>query len=64
MDHYGAGVILCLDVDDMLIFGTNLNVIEEVNDFLSKKDLGVPDVILNIKPLRERNGSVTLVQSH
>nr|AAX95300.1 hypothetical protein [Oryza sativa Japonica Group]ABA92639.2 retrotransposon protein, putative, Ty1-copia subclass [Oryza sativa Japonica Group] len=50
----GEGVIFCLYVDDILIFGTSLNVIEEVKDFLSKsfemKDLGVADV--------------TLVQSH
>jgi hypothetical protein len=46
----------------------NLNVIEEVMDFLAKsfdtKDLGVADVILNTKLLREENGGVTLVQSH
>nr|ABA95860.1 retrotransposon protein, putative, Ty1-copia subclass [Oryza sativa Japonica Group] len=52
----GEGVILCLYVDDILIFGTSLNVIEEVKDFLSKsfeiKDLGEADVILNIKLLR------------
>ena len=64
----GEGVILCLHVDDILIFGTCLKVIEEIKDFLSKnfdmKDLGVADVILNIKKLREGNGGVTLVQSH
>ena len=64
----GEGVILCLYVDDILIFGTSLNVIEEVKDFLSKsfdmKDLGVADVILNIKLLRGENGGVTLVQTH
>ena len=64
----GEGVILCLYVDDILIFGINLNVIEEVKDFLAKsfgmKDLGVADVILNTKLLREENGGVTLVQSH
>jgi hypothetical protein len=61
----GKGVILCLYVDDILIFGTNLDVIKEVMDFLSNnfemKDLGV---ILNIKLLREGNGGVTLLQSH
>ena len=31
----GQGVIMCLYVDDILIFGTNLNVIEEVKSFLS-----------------------------
>ena len=37
--RYGGGerVILCLYVDDILIFGSNLKVIEEVKEFLSKK---------------------------
>ncbi len=43
-------------------------MIEEVKDFLSKsfemKDLGVADVIPNIKLLREDEGRITLVQSH
>src|SRR5438876_11451373 len=64
----GEGVILCLYVDDILIFGTNLDMIEEVKSFLSHsfemKDMGVADVILNIKLLREGTGGVTLVQSH
>nr|ABA96637.2 retrotransposon protein, putative, Ty1-copia subclass [Oryza sativa Japonica Group] len=64
----GEGVILCLYVDDILIFGTSLNVNEEVKDFLSKsfemKDLGEADVILNIKLLRGDEGGITLVQSH
>jgi hypothetical protein len=56
----GEGVILCLYVDDIHIFGTNLNVIKEVKKFLSNifkmKDLGGADVILNIKLLIEGNG--------
>ena len=64
----GEGVILCLYVDDILIFGKNINVIKEVKDFLSgnfeMKDMGEANVILNIKLLREGNGGVTLVQSH
>jgi len=52
------GVILCLYVDDILIFGTSLNVIKEVKDFLSQsfklKDLGEADVILNIKLVKEK----------
>jgi hypothetical protein len=52
----GIGVILCLYVDDILIFGNNIDVIKEVKDFLSNnfvmKDLGEADVILNIKLLR------------
>ena len=54
-------------VDDILIFGTSLNVIKEVKDFLSQsfemKDLGEADVILNIKLVKESNGEVTLTQS-
>ena len=58
------GVILCLYVGDILIFGTSLNVIKEVKDFLSQsfemKDLGEADVILNTKLVKESNGGVTL----
>jgi hypothetical protein len=56
--RYGGsnGVILCLYVDDILIFGNNVDVIKEVKDFLSNnfemKDLGEADAILNIKLLR------------
>ena len=61
-------MILCLYVDDILIFENNINVIEEVKGFLSSnfemKNLGEADVILNIKLLREGIGGVTLVQSH
>jgi hypothetical protein len=32
----GEGVILCLYVDGILIFGTSLNVIKEVKEFLSQ----------------------------
>ena len=45
----GEGVILCLYVDDILIFSTNIDMINEVKSFLSKsfdmKDLGEADVI-------------------
>jgi hypothetical protein len=33
----GEGVILCLYVDDILIFGTSLNVIKEVKEFFVSK---------------------------
>jgi hypothetical protein len=60
--------MLCLYVDDILIFGTNMMVIEQVKSFLSQsfdmKDLGEADVILNIKLLRDENGGITLLQSH
>jgi hypothetical protein len=65
--RYGGakGVILCLYVDDIRIFGTNLDVIKEVKDFLSNnfemKDLGEADIILIIKVLREGNGGVRLL---
>jgi len=56
----GGGVILCLYVDDILIFGTNIDVINEAKSFLSKsfdmKDLGEADVILNIKLIKVENG--------
>jgi hypothetical protein len=62
----GNGVILCLYVDDILIFGNNVDVIKEVKDFLSNnfemKDLSEANDILNIKLLREEgNGDDTLV---
>ena len=47
------GVIICLYVDDFLIFGTSLDM----------KDLGEANVILGIKILRD-NDCVTLSQSH
>jgi hypothetical protein len=63
----GEGVILCLYVDDILIFGTNMKVIHEVKSFLSKsfdmKDLGEADVILKIK-LNKNESGITLSQSH
>src|SRR6266498_582322 len=64
---WGEGVILCLYVDDILIFGTNIDVINEVKSFLSKsfdmKDLGEADVILNIKLIKDKSG-ITLLQSY
>lgn len=49
------GVIICLYVDDMLIFGTDLDQVRETKEFLSNhfamKDMGEADVILGIKIL-------------
>nr|KYP54754.1 Retrovirus-related Pol polyprotein from transposon TNT 1-94 [Cajanus cajan] len=60
-------VILCLYVDDILIFGSNLHVINDVKSFLSSnfemKDLGLVDVILGIKLIKNHNG-IVLTQSH
>ena len=54
-------------VDDILIFGINIDVINEVKSFLSKsfdmKDLKEADVILNIKLINVEN-RITLSQSH
>jgi len=63
----GNSVILCLYVDDILIFGTNIDAINEVKSFLSKsfdmKDLGEATVILNIKLIKNES-AITLLQSH
>jgi hypothetical protein len=63
----GQGVILCLYVNDILIFGTSLDVINEVNTFVCQsfdmKDLHEAEVILNIKLIKGENG-ITLTQSH
>jgi hypothetical protein len=63
----GHGVILCLYVDDIPIFGTNLNVINDVKTLLCQsydmKDLSEADVILNIKLIKGEN-EITLTQSH
>jgi hypothetical protein len=63
----GQGVILCLYVGDILLFGTSLDVINEVKTFLCQsfnmKDLIEADVILNNK-LIERENEITLTQSH
>jgi hypothetical protein len=63
----GQGVILCLYVDDILIFGTSIDVINEVKAFFyqsfNMKDLGEADIILNIKLIKGEN-RITLTQSH
>nr|GEV06252.1 zinc finger, CCHC-type [Tanacetum cinerariifolium] len=53
-DDSGKGVIICLYVDDMLIFGTDQNQADLTKKFLSSrfsmKDMGEADVILG-KPI-------------
>ncbi|KAL0554630.1 hypothetical protein IC582_008556 [Cucumis melo] len=60
-------IIICLYVDDMLIFGSNLHVTNDVKSMLNvnfdMKDLGEADVILGIKITRTENG-IFLDQSH
>jgi hypothetical protein len=64
---WGQGVILCLYVDDILIFGISLDVINEVKTFLCQsfnmKDMGEADAILNIELIIGEN-VITLTQSH
>jgi hypothetical protein len=63
----GQGVILYLYIDDIMIFGTSLDVINEIKIFLCQsfdmKDLGEADIFLNIKLIKRENG-ITLTQSH
>ena len=65
--YKNAYVIICLYVDDMLIMGTNLDVINQTKKMLhssfSMKDLGVVDVILGVRVQRRPDG-YTLTQSH
>ena len=60
-------VIICLYVDDMLIFGTSLEVINLTKMFLCSKvemkDLGEVDVILGMKVKKTESG-FSLNQSH
>ena len=60
-------VIICLYVDDLLIFGTSHNVVHDTKSFLISKfdikDLGETNVILGIKILRD-NDCIILSQSH
>ena len=66
LDKSGC-VIICLYVDDMLIFGTNIDVVNATKAFLNScfemKDLGEADVILGIKIIRTSYG-LSLNQSH
>nr|GEW90910.1 hypothetical protein [Tanacetum cinerariifolium] len=69
IDDSGKGVIICLYVDDMLIFGIDQNQVDKTKKFLSSsfsmKDMGEADVILGIKIKRENKGIViTVTQSH
>jgi hypothetical protein len=54
------GVIICLYIDDMLIFSINMVGIVETKRYLTSifkiKDLGEVDIILNIKVKKHSNG--------
>ncbi|GJY72934.1 zinc finger, CCHC-type containing protein [Tanacetum coccineum] len=66
-DASGKGVIICLYVDDMLIFGTDQVQVDLTKEFLSSrfsmKDMGEADVILGIRIKHESNG-IAISQSH
>ncbi|GJU74953.1 zinc finger, CCHC-type containing protein [Tanacetum coccineum] len=66
-DASGKGVIICLYVDDMLIFGTDQVQVDLTKEFLSSrfsmKDMGDADVILGIKIKHESNG-IAISQSY
>ena len=57
-------IIVCHYVDDMLILGTNIEIIKSTKRMLSNnfdmKDLGVADVILEIKITRTPDESIYL----
>ncbi|GJV59324.1 zinc finger, CCHC-type containing protein [Tanacetum coccineum] len=66
-DSSGKGVIICLYVDDMLIFGTDQNQVDKTKKFLSLrfsiKDMGEADAILGIM-IKCENKEIVITQSH
>nr|KAJ0189301.1 hypothetical protein LSAT_V11C800397780 [Lactuca sativa] len=66
-DTSGKGVMICLYVDDMLIFGTDLEEVDKTKKFLSSsfdmKDMGEAEVILGIRIRKGKNG-ISISQSH
>ncbi|GJW75400.1 zinc finger, CCHC-type containing protein [Tanacetum coccineum] len=66
-DKTGKGVIICLYVDDMLIFGTDQVQVDLTKEFLSSrfsmKDMGEADVILGIR-IKHKSNRIAISQSH
>ncbi|GJZ61128.1 zinc finger, CCHC-type containing protein [Tanacetum coccineum] len=66
-DETGKGVIICLYVDDMMIFGTDQVQVDLTKEFLSSrfsiKDMRKADVIMGIRIKHESNG-ITISQSY
>ncbi|CAL8084501.1 unnamed protein product [Prunus armeniaca] len=60
--HKNACVIVCLYVDDMLIIGTNKDIINSTKKMLNSsfdmKDLGLADIILGIRVKRNSDGYI------
>nr|GEV90832.1 zinc finger, CCHC-type [Tanacetum cinerariifolium] len=67
IDGSGKGVIICLYVDDMLIFGTDQVQVDLTKEFLSlrfsMKDMGDANVIFGIKIKHKSNG-ISISQSY
>nr|KYP47664.1 Retrovirus-related Pol polyprotein from transposon TNT 1-94 [Cajanus cajan] len=63
----GDCVIICLYVDDMLIFGTCIDIVLRTKSFLASnfdmKDMGEASVILGVKIIRKRD-NILLSQEH
>nr|GEZ87460.1 zinc finger, CCHC-type [Tanacetum cinerariifolium] len=63
----GKGVIICLYVNNILIFGTYQNQVDKTKKFLSSKfsmkDIGEANVILGIK-IKRANKRIVITQSH
>ncbi|GKF31037.1 zinc finger, CCHC-type containing protein, partial [Tanacetum coccineum] len=66
-DGFGKGVIICLYVDDMLIFGIDQNQVDKTNKFLSSKvsmkDMREEDIILGVK-IKHENKGIVITQSY
>ena len=60
------GMIICLYVNDLLIFGTNLQGVSDTKKYLTSqfrmKDLGEVDTLLGIK-VKKHSGGYLLCQS-
>ena len=58
----GQCVILCLYVDDILLFGTSMEIVKDVKSYLSKrfdmKDLGEANIILGMQVERTQAGFI------
>nr|GEU68901.1 zinc finger, CCHC-type [Tanacetum cinerariifolium] len=63
----GKGVVICLYVDDMLIFGTDQVQVDLTKEFLSSrfsmKDMGEAVVILGIR-IKHKSNDIAIFQSH
>ncbi|GJZ16530.1 zinc finger, CCHC-type containing protein [Tanacetum coccineum] len=66
-DSSDKGVIICLYVDDMLIFKTDQSQVDKTKKFLSSKfsmkDMGEAEVILGIK-IKRKNKGIVITQYH